>query len=253
MKADVVVDVGNSRIKWGRCTDGGITDSVPLPPDDAATWQQQLDQWRLVGPCAWVVTGVHPARRDRLAAWLRERGHKVQVLDQAAQLPLQVRVENPECVGIDRLLNAVAANARRGLGTRAAIIDAGSAVTVDYLDEAGAFQGGAILPGLHLMSQALHAYTALLPLVEVRGPVPPVGASTAAAMRAGIFWAVLGGIEALLRELRGLAGTDLEVYVTGGDGAVLAGQLSGPEQLWPEMTLEGIRLAAHHFAKPPTA
>jgi type III pantothenate kinase len=187
-----------------------------------------------------------------LAAWLQERGDKVQVLDRAAQLPLQVHLDDPGRVGIDRLLNALAANGRRRPGSRAAIIDAGTAVTVDYVDETGAFRGGAILPGLRLMSQALHAYTALLPLVEVRAPAPPVGDSTPAAIRAGVFWSVLGGIEALLRQVRGLAVTDLEVFFTGGDGGILAGQLSAAVQVWPEMTLEGIRLAALALPDRPT-
>jgi type III pantothenate kinase len=251
VKPDVVVDVGNTRIKWGRCTDGGVTGIVALPPNHPGAWNQQLAYWAQTGSRTWVVAGVHPASRDRLAAWLRERGDKVQVLDRAAQLPLQVHLDDPGRVGIDRLLNAVAANGRRRPDSRAAIIDAGTAVTVDYVDETGAFRGGAILPGLRLMSQALHAYTALLPLVEVRAPAPPVGDSTPAAIRAGVFWSVVGGIEALLRQLRGLAGADLDVYFTGGDGAILAGQLSAHVQVWPEMTLEGIRLAVRDLPDRP--
>jgi type III pantothenate kinase len=243
MKPDVVVDIGNTRVKWGRCAKGRVAEIVALAPDDVAAWERQREAWRPPGPLVWVVSSVHPARRTALADWLRRRGEHVVLLERAAQLPLEVKLEHPDRVGIDRLLNAVAVNTRRQ-GRPAVIIDAGSAVTVDYVDEAGAFGGGAILPGLRLMAKALNDHTALLPLVEVRQPAPPVGASTTAAVQAGVFWAVQGGIEALLRQLRAEAGGALDVFLSGGDAAVLAPQMAEPVVLWPEMTLEGVRLAA---------
>jgi type III pantothenate kinase len=241
----LVVDVGNSRIKWGRCLDGQITDSVSLPADDPKAWQEQLRCWNLTGAVPWVVTGVHPQRRDRLAEWLRQRGDAVRILDDWQQLPLRVRVERPEWVGIDRLLNAVAASRRVRLGRAAVLVDAGSAVTVDWLDESGAFAGGAIFPGLRLMTQALHDYTALLPLVQIQQPAPPVPAtSTPAAVEAGVFWAVAGGLQVLIVRLGSRAATPPEVFLTGGDAPLLATALSQDLHLWPHMTLEGIRIAA---------
>lgn len=243
MKTDVVADVGNSRIKWGRCEAGRLAEVVSLRPDDVPAWGQQLDAWGPGGPRSWVVTGVHPPRRLQLAEWLRGRGETVHLLERAAELPLHVRLEQPDRAGIDRLLNAVAVNTRRRPDQPAAIIDAGSAVTVDYVDAAGAFRGGAIFPGLRLMARALNDHTALLPLVEVGAPPPLPGASTPAAIQAGVFWAVVGGIEVVLRQMRSAAG-DLAVFLTGGDAGVLAPRLSGDSVLWPEMTLEGIRLSA---------
>jgi type III pantothenate kinase len=163
-------------------------------------------------------------------------------------LPLQVRLEKPDYVGIDRLLDAVAANSRRPAGTSAVIVDAGSAVTVDALDENGAFVGGAILPGLRLMAATLHEHTALLPQIDVpRHPPSSPGKSTIAAMEAGIFWAVAGGIRALIEQYAAAASAPPRVFLTGGDGPVLQTVL--PEaQLWPTMTLEGIRLSAEALA-----
>jgi type III pantothenate kinase len=256
MKSSLVVDVGNSRIKWGRCADPSpVADYASLPPDDAAAWQAQLDAWGLTGPLTWVVSGVHPRSRDELFHWLRRRGDTVRLLDGWRELPLSIRVDHPERVGIDRLLNAVAANARRRAGAGAVVVDAGSAVTVDWVDPDGAFAGGAIFPGLRLMAQALHEHTALLPLVKVRSAAPPLpGTSTPAAMEAGVFWAVAGGIRALIDQLaaRLAIGTaPPDVFLTGGDGALLEAALEPAEpaasrepQLWPQMTLEGIRLAA---------
>src|SRR5438552_2174041 len=150
MKADLVADVGNSRIKWGLCLANRIGDVATLSPENSTEWQQQSDAWRITSEAHWVVAGVHPARRDALVQWIMARGSHVSVLDSSRQLPIKVLVNAPDRVGIDRLLNAVAARHRCSKGKGAVIIDAGSAVTVDWVDEAGAFAGGAIFPGVRL-------------------------------------------------------------------------------------------------------
>jgi type III pantothenate kinase len=247
MTPNVVVDVGNTAIKWGRCWDGRVSETCSLPPRGLNAWREQAHQWQLPSPLVWVIAGVHPERRHFFKSYAGLRGDRVHVLTSASSLPLRVLVDKPDHVGIDRLLDAVAANSRRPTGVPVAVIDAGSAVTVDLLDETGAFRGGAILPGLRLMAKALHDYTALLPLVEPpteSGAIPSLpGTATIPAIEAGIFWAVAGGVEALLREYRLHCGSTLEVFLTGGDGPLLRSVL--PEaRFWPEMTLEGIRLSA---------
>jgi type III pantothenate kinase len=247
MQPAIVVDIGNSRIKWGRCSAAppSVTEIVSLSPDDPAEWERQHARWTPVGTSTWAVSGVHPERRDRFIQWLQQHGHTVLLIDDPQQLPLQVALEKPRGVGIDRLLNAVAANSRRRPHVPAVIVGAGSAITVDWVDAAGTFAGGAILPGLRLMAHALHDYTALLPIVEVQQEFPPVpGVTTVTAMQAGIFWAAVGGIRALISELAGQASRTPDVWLTGGDGPLLHPALDPPAQLWPEMTLEGTRLAA---------
>src|SRR5947209_20224873 len=101
----LVADIGNTRLKWGRCDAGRIAAAAALPPDDADAWRGQLAAWGLAGPLTWTLAGVHPARRDRFADWLRRRGDAVRVIERHSQLPLAVRVEAPDQVGIDRLLN----------------------------------------------------------------------------------------------------------------------------------------------------
>lgn len=244
MKPAVVADVGNSRIKWGRCAAGRVCQVCSLPPEETAAWEQQFRNWAMQPGSLWIVTGVHPARRERLADWLRQYQQQIFTLDDPKCLPLRVLLPRPEHAGIDRLLDAVAGNSRRSDGAPAAIIDAGSAVTVDLLDREGAFRGGAILPGLRLMAKALHDYTALLPVVEPPSAPPSLPATaTRPAVEAGIFWTVVGGIEAILHRYRLHCGSDIEVFLTGGDGPVLHAVLPDA-RLWTEMTLEGIRLSA---------
>jgi type III pantothenate kinase len=247
MTPQIVVDVGNTRVKWGRCEAGTVTDFVGLPHDNPAVWQSQLERWGVAGPLAWVVSGVHPRTRDRLVDWIRRRADTVMVLESASQLSLQTRLEHPDKAGIDRLLNAVAVNTQRRPGVAAVIVDAGSAVTVDYLDSMGVYWGGAIFPGCRLMARALHQETALLPLVEIQKPMPDVPASaTLPAMEAGIYWAVVGGIQALIERYKAQAGT-VSIFVGGGDAELLKPALPVDAVVWPLMTLEGLRLTAERL------
>jgi type III pantothenate kinase len=235
----IVVDVGNTRVKWGRTAGGRVVDVAALSAD-AEAWQRQFDLWRLGPNSSWIVSGVHPHRREALLAWLSEKAARVQVLDSYQQLPLSVEVEEPGKVGIDRLLNAVAANTQRRKESAAVIVDAGSAVTVDLVDAAGAFRGGAIFPGLQMMARALNDYTAALPLVDVDVPERPPGINTIHAIRVGILAAALGGIEQLVHAYRGQAAAEPEVYITGGDGTLLVVANPGLGGYWPAMTLVGI-------------
>jgi type III pantothenate kinase len=245
MNVDVVVDVGNSRIKWGRCAPDRVLHFATLSYD-VAEWEAKLAEWDLPAGSVWAVASVVPKKSDALVAWLRHHGHQVCVVESHRQLPIEVSLEYPDRVGIDRLLNAAAVVkdlARRRLP--AVIVDAGSAVTVDWVDEFGNFRGGAILPGIRLMAQSLHVYTALLPLVQIKKSTPYVpGLDTPGAIEAGIFAAVTGGINALIEKLARKSVKPTAIYLTGGDALLLKPALDDRADYWPLMTLEGLRLTA---------
>jgi type III pantothenate kinase len=255
----VVVDIGNSRIKWGLCSDGHVQRMCSLPSDDPLAWEKQFLSWNVypdADDATWVVAGVHPARMEAFIRWAhleafarpqRPRNSNWRIINSRNQIPVRVLVDFPEKVGLDRLFNAVAVNRCRPPGQPAVIVDAGSAVTVDYVDEEGRFQGGAIFPGLRLMAQALNANTAQLPTVEVKQRLRPPEKSTERAIELGVFHAVLGGIDLLIRALRDQASESLSIFFGGGDVGLLAPHLSWPVTIWPEMTLEGIRISGEQL------
>lgn len=243
MTPDLVADVGNSRVKWGLCVGGAVTESAALSHDPEA-WAAQLTAWSLPGrPLAWALSGVVPATVAQLRQWAEDRGGRVAVLT-AADLPLAVRVAEPARVGIDRLLMAVGAavHPARAVGRPAVLVGAGTAVTVDLLGPDGSFHGGAILPGLALMARSLHEHTALLPLLspdDLASPADYPARDTRSAMRAGVRAAVVGAIERLRA-----AGPGGDCFLAGGDAAALLGDL-GPQWVHaPLLALEGVRRAA---------
>jgi type III pantothenate kinase len=248
MSAFIVADVGNSRIKWGRCNEQQVLEAARLPLNDPAAWDRQVQAWNSWdSPFSprWTLAGVNPDGLQGLAAWLAARVFQpVQVVTNKL-LAVPAKVDCLDQVGVDRLLNAVAFNSRRATGEPGIIVDAGSAVTVDWVDEAGTFRGGAILPGFRLMARSLHEYTAKLPLIDWHEPSPSMpGTNTHAAMACGIHAAEIGGVLRLADELAAKCSREPARIVTGGDSTLLEHGLPSSWKPWMLMTLEGLRLTA---------
>src|SRR5262249_57902512 len=147
--------------------------------------------------------------------------------------------------------NAVAAKERVQRDVPVIIVDAGSAVTVDLVDATHAFRGGAIFPGLRLMAQALHDYTALLPLIESKesNPILP-GTSTPDAMAAGIFWAVAGGVKALVRQLETRSREMIDPYHAAPEPRSAAVFLTGGGARLPSPTMDHVGSVRPRVALP---
>jgi type III pantothenate kinase len=244
---DVVVDIGNSRMKWGRCADGRVAEMASLPLDEPAAWTIQSATWRLPSPSSWAVASVNPDATARFHRWAADAGGSVVLLDRRA-VPLHTAVDVPEQAGIDRLLNAFAAHCLAS-PQPAVVVAVGTAVTIDLVDGAGHFQGGVIFPGPRLMAESLHAHTALLPLVEA-DTLPAVvapGKNTADAIRAGIRAAVVGATILLVMHYAEHAQSPW-VFVTGGAAGDLGQFQFGPKftgtRFVPTLTLDGLRIAA---------
>jgi type III pantothenate kinase len=251
----VAVDVGNNRLKFGLFQ---RQDQQTLPEPDAVyasdgspSSLEDLTDWlggRLPAGGRWWIASVNRPSTTRLLQWLqRARPADEITLLAAGDLPLVVALPRPDMVGIDRLLDAVAANRLRHPSTPAVVVDVGTAITVDLVAADGSFQGGAILPGIGMSARALHTFTDLLPLIdaeELCSPPPPLGTSTVAALRSGLFWGTVGAIRQLLEILAGDAADPPNVFLTGGAGPIVARLLGDTARHVPHLTLAGIALAA---------
>lgn len=246
MTPDVVVDIGNTRIKFGRCGEAsGIAELVSHSPDEPESWQETLQAWGFDKNARLAVASVHPGRAERLLAWAQTAGHFAVRIDEHHRLPIRTQVDDVTKVGIDRLLTASAA-AHRIPERPCVVVTAGTAVTVDFVSAAGIFAGGAIFPGIGTMVRSLHEHTALLPEVQIAEPVRlVVGKNTTDAIRSGVFWSVVGGISFLaMHGSQTLENAWPKLFLTGGDSHLLDGFFNFDAEIVPTLTLEGIRLAA---------
>jgi type III pantothenate kinase len=258
----IAVDIGNARIKLGLFRSvaglalpepqrtlhlaGGEPEFEKLPAllDDAQT--ERLSWW---------IGSVNRPAATRLVDWLRTRRPEDRVaLLAAGDLPLSVELPRPDMVGVDRLLDAVAANRLREPGRPAVVIDVGSAITVDLVSAEGAFLGGAILPGIAMSARAMHEFTDLLPLVEMSdlsAPPPALGTATVPALQSGLFWGAVGAIRELIGRLTDNSKPRPQVFLTGGAGPSVADLLGESARYVPHLTLAGIALTAREVQEQP--
>ena len=124
------------------------------------------------------------------------------------------------------------------------VVDFGTAVTFDIVDEAANYTGGIIAPGLSAMTDYLHEKTALLPRIRITEPESIIGKNTRGAMLSGAVHGYRGLLAELVRQLkRELGVAKLPVVATGGCAALMAAQLSMVRHVEPLLTLEGLRWA----------
>lgn len=133
--------------------------------------------------------------------------------------PLDIDYNTPQTLGSDRLAAAVGAWNEKP-GCNLLIIDAGSAITIDFVEKTGIYRGGNIAPGIRMRLRALHEYTGRLPLVEKEGDTPLLGKETETAIRSGVIRGICYEIDGYITEISQRFG-DVYVFLTGGDEITL--------------------------------
>jgi type III pantothenate kinase len=129
----------------------------------------------------------------------------------------------PETLGIDRMVLAAGATLQFPNQNRL-VIDAGTCVTFDFIDESNNYLGGAIAPGLRLRYESLHNYTAKLPLLALEDPKDLIGKSTAESIHSGVANGLVYEIDGFIDEYR-VRYSNFIIILTGGDTEFLAKRL----------------------------
>ncbi|MGL5097794.1 MAG: type III pantothenate kinase [Planctomycetia bacterium] len=277
----LLFDVGNTRVKSAFWTGRNDDELLPLPPAATAAegdWSDLRDLLQPFSPAERnepppraAVASVHPKAAERLLQALQYRGIAVELVLRSdgglfQMAVLESGVDNPDTVGVDRLLGATAA-----LETTDApgviVVDCGSAITVNAATRDGrVFQGGAILAGVRLAAEALHLGTAMLPNVQARERRTPavVGRNTADAIAAGLIFGLAGAVDRLIEDMaaalglppprpRTFTGSNDEpftpVVATGGDAFLLSPQLRTLHRIDPLLVLNGVRTVLIRRAK----
>lgn len=129
--------------------------------------------------------------------------------------PLRIEYATPDTLGSDRIAAAVGAWYEKP-GNNMLVIDAGSAMTIDFVDKEGRYKGGNIAPGIKMRLKALHEFTGRLPMIEKEGDTPAFGYDTETAIRSGVIKGICHEIDGYINEFREKYG-DVLVFLTGGD------------------------------------
>ncbi len=240
----LAVNVGNTRTQVGVMLDGAVARQNRFANDDiSAIVDGALDAYaselsRQRAPI--VIASVKPAVSERVRSALYDQlKADIYIAGEDLPIPIGTRLDPETLTGVDRLLNAAAAYAT--LRQACIVVDAGTAVTVDFVDGQGTFHGGAIAPGARMQLRALHDGTAALPEVTFARPdAEAFGRSTSQAMLQGVYHGLRGLVWKLVERYAEAYGAFPQVIATGGDAEALFADDELVSAVVPDLTLRGM-------------
>lgn len=187
---------------------------------------------------------VHPLARE-LTDWM-ESLHLVQ-LTACTPIPISNDYATPHTLGMDRLAAAVGAWSIKP-GHDLLIIDAGTAITYDFVSSRGEYKGGNITPGIDLRFKALHEFTGALPLVGAEGRTPMFGNDTQSAIRCGVLNGINNELDGYVAKLTTLY-PSLLIFLTGGSARYFDIKAKKATFAVPNLVLHGLAQILKHNEK----
>jgi len=168
------------------------------------------------------------------------------VVDYAIKTGLSINYDEPNKVGADRIVNAIAAFKK--YGGPLIIIDCGTATTFCAVSENAEFLGGSIAPGLKISLEALVEKTSLLPKVELEAPGHVICRNTVQSMQSGLVYGHMGIIEYMIKKMKSelaeitKSGKSAKVIATGGLADLMQSGVADIDHVDKLLTLEGLRI-----------
>jgi len=256
----LAIDAGNTNLVFA-LVDGDIIKArwrIATDPrrtaDEYAVWLSQLLQLEVFersSVSAVIIGTVVPRALHNLQVLARKYFSVEPIIagQGAAAWPLKLDVDEPQNVGADRALNAIAAHAKHSGDL--IVVDFGTATTFDVIDGEGAYKGGIIAPGLNLSLDALVSAAAKLPRIAIEAPESDsvIGRTTQSQMLIGIYWGYVAMIEGLIARLKADVGRAAKVIATGGLATIFHKRTNLFDAVEPDLTIQGLILLHNTSAK----
>ncbi|MDR1545381.1 MAG: type III pantothenate kinase [Deltaproteobacteria bacterium] len=247
----LTMDVGNTNIKFGLWLDNQLSFNWRVHTRRSTSGDELallLEGFlRLQGVALkelenLVVASVVPPMRpaiERLG--LRYIGRRPIFVEAHSQSLMPVLYDDPREVGADRVVGAIAAYRR--CAAPLIVVDFGTATTFDCVSAAGEYLGGAIAPGFRLSAEALFHKASRLPKMEqFYRPVTAIAKDTVNSLNSGLVIGYAGLVEGLARRIASEMTTTPKVIATGGLAGLIAGETAILEAVWPDLTMEGLKI-----------
>jgi type III pantothenate kinase len=246
----LAIDIGNSNIVWGIFEGQTLRGHWRLTTDQRRTEDEYgmlfLNLLERAGYNAAQITGaivssVVPVLTSTFEAMVETYFlHMPIMVTPEIDSGLTLHYANPKEIGSDRIVNAAAAHDR--YHSNLIIVDFGTATTFCVVTKLGEYLGGVIAPGLGISAEALFAWTAKLPKVEILRPKSVVGKDTIAGIQSGLLFGYVGLVEGILRRMEQELAYPCRVIATGGLAAIIARETASIHEVRPLLTLEGLEL-----------
>ncbi len=262
----LLVDAGNSRVKWALADSGGTLHSIGLAQhgEDQAHWPDWQGPLHPGLPSVWLSNVAGAAAAQRLQAQLTARWPQAlhhTIATRAAQCGVVNGYDTPEQLGSDRWAGLLAARAAYP-DEHVLIVTCGTATTLEALRADGTFCGGLLAPGWTLMMQALGQHTAQLPILSATQARDLLASNTDAAQAGGLFardtqtsisrgslLAQAGLIERAWRTWSDALGAPVRLVLSGGAADAVAQALPIAHTRHDHLVLAGLGLIAAEYLR----
>ena len=227
----LLLDFGNTRVKVA-VKDGDDLRQIYCGPVLLEHLSKAVDGLDIHGGMWCSVHNLDVPIKD----WMLSLG--LAPLTASTPVPIKNDYSSPSTLGMDRLAAAIGAwsiEPEHDL----LVIDAGTAITYDFVSASGVYKGGNIAPGKDLRFRSLHEHTGALPLVEDNGVVPMLGKETETAIRSGVMNGIRYEMEGYIEELGSLF-PSLLVFLTGGDAESFDIKAKRSIFALPDLVLRGL-------------
>jgi type III pantothenate kinase len=234
---NLVVDYGNSSAKVGIFDHHNLVDQRTfVSMDELKIFLENFSSSNFI---------ISSVTKDPMmvSAWATQAKRKY-ILDPSLPLPLKIKYATPSTLGVDRIAGVCGAQ-HLFPNTNTLVIDAGTCITYDFLDDQGNFLGGGISPGLRMRFQAVHDFTAKLPLVSVVESAELIGNSTETCIQSGVINGVVEELNGIIR-LYQQKFAGLVVILSGGDSRFFENKMKGSIFAVPELVLSGLNSILIH-------
>ena len=241
---NLTIDQGNSRTKVALFDQTGqLKKALVYKAFSSADVQRLFSLYPIKASIISSVVNIEPA----VVNALHRLSERFILFDHLTPLPIQNAYGTPETLGLDRLAAAVGAMSLCP-NTNLLIIDAGSAITYDYVSADGVFHGGNIAPGIKMRLAALHKMTQKLPMVDVEENelIPLFGNNTRDAIAAGVIRGVSFEVKGYMRTLTD-KGEDFTTFLTGGHAPYILNTIRNKSiRVEKNLTLIGLNQILEH-------
>ena len=213
---NLVVDIGNNFFKLGIFENSNLifsfsdnNDRIDIEIEKIICKHRELNNALISNVSSLNISGI----LDRFNI-------KTYELDSTFVFPFKLNYKTPETLGNDRLALAAAATILFP-NSNNLVIDAGTCITIDFIDNNNHFIGGSISPGVKMRYDSLNHYTANLPLLKYKNNFNFPGNSTNSSIHAGIIGGVSNEITGFINKINSRY-EKLNVILTGGDAKILS-------------------------------
>ncbi len=230
---NLVIDIGNSFIKLAIFQDEVLIHHERVTKYTVAQLKALIKKFPITKAISSNVRRSEPYFFKFL-----DRNYQLLRLSHKTKVPVKISYKTPKTLGLDRV--AVVVGAIMAYPNRAAcVIDIGTCMTFDYVDEDSKYYGGNIAPGVELRLRAMHEFTSALPLLKRKWNPELLGTSTQTAMQNGAVWGVKMEIERFIKTLTKQKGK-LVTILTGGDAAYFGEIVDSKIFVDPILLLKGL-------------